>query len=78
MSNHFSESRDLSDVRPCVRIAPGKIGKSFWLYPREIGPEVVQGIGVATTYLVLLVNVLVWRRQNYQKLLLTVRYFESF
>jgi len=48
-------------------------GKSCWLHRRESSRE-VQGPGGATISSTLLGPVLVWKQQNYLKLLLIVRY----
>jgi len=45
--------------------------------PRESGPEVVQRLVGVTTSPPLLGPVLLWRLQNYVKLLLTVRYSKA-
>ena len=51
--------------------------KSCWRRPRKSGQEVALGPGGVTTSPILLVPFLLWSQQNYLKLLLTVRYFES-
>jgi len=62
-------------VRPCAQ-EDGR-GMSCWQHPRESGPELIQGPGGVTTSPTLLGPVLLWSQQNYLRLLLTVRYFES-
>ena len=48
--------------------------KSCWLNPRESDPDVIQGLGGVAASPILLRPVLVWRQQNYLKLLLTAWY----
>ena len=64
-------------VRPCVQNVPGKNGErspsGYNLHLRESDPEVLQGPGSVTTSPTLLGPVLVWRQQNYLRLLLIVR-----
>jgi len=68
-------------VRPCVQNAPGKNSElspsGYSLHPQESGPKFVQAPGGVTILLNLLGRVLVWVQQNYLRLLLIVRYFES-
>ena len=59
------------------RMPHDRLTRSCWLHPRESCPEIVQGPDEATTFLTLLGPVLVWSQQNYPKLLLTVRCYES-
>jgi len=49
-------------------------GKPCWLNPRVSDPDVVQGLGGVTASPTLFGPVLVWSKQNYLKLLLTVRF----
>jgi len=77
MSNHFSELRNHNYVSSAMYPEyPRKDwwGKSCWLNPRKIGPEVVQGPGGVTSSPTLLGPVFVWSQQNYLKLMLTVRF----
>ena len=66
-------------VRPCVPECPVKDrrGESCWLNPRESVSYVAQGPSGVAASLTLLGPVLVWRQQDYQRLLLTVRNFKS-
>ena len=58
---------------------PGKIrrGKSCWLHPLESGSEVDEWSDGSITSPTFPGPALVWSQQNYQKLLVTVKYFES-
>ena len=81
MPSHFSsESRDPSyfGFGRVSRMSHERLASHVLLAtPRTSGQEVVQGPGGVITSPTLIGPVLVWSRQNYLRLLLTVRYFES-
>jgi len=77
MLNHLSKLRDHSYVSSAICTecpTKDRRGKSYWLNPRNSGPEIVQGLGGVTASPTLRGPVLVWGKQSYLKLLLTVRY----
>jgi len=80
VSSHFSELTDPSYVSSSM--CPGypaiKFGRpGYSLHPLESGPEFVQGPDAMTTSPTLLCPIPVWSQQNYLRLQLIVRYFES-
>jgi len=78
-SSSSPPNREMSDtmVRTRDRNARGKIGGACWLHPRKSGPKVDQRPGGVITSLASFSPVSVWNQQKYQRLLKTVRYFES-
>jgi len=81
-SSHFSELRDPSYV--CSAMYPECLRKEWRtkpsgcsLHPRESRPEFDQGAGGVTTSPTLLGPVMAWSQQNYLRLLLILRCFES-
>jgi len=81
MRSHFSQSRDLnyddSDSWLAESTKKDWRCKSCWLHPWECGPEVVLGLGGVTTSPTLFGPFLAWCQRSYERLLKTMRYFET-